>query len=288
MMKNKQKDSFFAVGKTLATIADLISVLSWIGVSVSVISSIVSRNLAWIIPLCIFSVLILIAFLCKKNHILIVKWIMNMLAYNMKYVLDEWTARYEYLSAKEMTFRTTYVVRALQPGMDHIRVRFNWSGETDSNPIEPKPIVETGFDSVRMELFDKEYGYKHYNLYSRNKINKGDEPLKLGVTLDGLVDVSEKASPHILTSISVVTDRLKMIAVLPIHMIPEDIHCYEYLHSTDDCHWHDLTSMCECKTEGNKWQVSILIDKPVFGGKYILKWRPSTLDSADSIPQNEG
>lgn len=283
-MKTKKEQSMLAAGKTISIVADVITVFSWLGLTFSSLLTFVRANCWYMIPAGVFITILICVFLCKKNQISVIKYIMNMFAYNMKYSFEEWTAEYEYHTDTQMSFRTTYLVKAIQAGIDHVRVRFNWSGATDDNPIKPEPITADGYFSKELELFEREYGYNHYKLRSKKPVNKDDEPIKLGVKLENLEDVAKIASPHLLTSISVITRKLNMIVILPYHIYPKNIRCLEYLHATDDCHWHDLSNECCLELKNDKWYVSITVDKPVFGGKYVLRWEPTLHMAANNTP----
>lgn len=275
MLKTKKEQGIVAAEKTVSIIGDVVAVFSWLGITSSSILVFCKTNYWYIIPAGVFAVLLVCVYLGKKNRIAIIKYVMNMLAYNMKYSFEEWTAEYEYHSNTKMSFRTTYLVKAIQAGVEHVRVRFNWSGATDNNPIKPEPIREDGYYSNDLKLVDREYGYNHYNLCSSKAINKGDKPVKLGVKLENLEDAAKIASPHLLTSISVTTKKLNMIVILPYDIHPENYYCLEYLHATDDCHWRDLSNECNLELKNGKWYLSVTVDKPVFGGKYILRWNPT-------------
>lgn len=274
---NIQKNKKFStvIGKVFSIISNIISIVSWLGISGSVVLLFIYKNVFLIIPIIVGVLTIVIIHLCKVNRVSIIKRVFNMFAYNMQYSFDEWIVQYEYHSPYKMSFYTTYMVKALQTGVDHIRVRFNWSGATETNPIKPLPACEDDYQSDKIVFFHREYGYLYYKLYSKNTINRNDKPIKMGVKLENLEDNAKKASPHLLTSVSVVTKVLKMRVILPINMRPEDIHCLEYLHSTDDFHWRDLSNCYKLEKIANKWHIIWDVDKPVFGGKYIMSWKPN-------------
>lgn len=282
-MKTREKQSIVAAGKAISIASNVVTVLSWLGITFSSLLAFAKANCWYIIPVVIFIALLFCVSWCKKNQNALIRRAMNMFAYDMKYSFEEWTAKYEYHTDTQMSFYTTYLVKAMQAGVDHIRVRFNWSGATEKNPIKPEAISDGDYCSKNLEFFEREYGYNHYKLYSKKVINKNDEPIKLGVKIENLQDSAKIASPHLLTSISVVTKKLNMIVILPYHISPDNVRCVEYLHATDDCHWNDLSDKCTTQRDGDKWLVSVSIDKPVLGGKYILSWEP-TVHTTNNIP----
>ncbi|MBR3692503.1 MAG: hypothetical protein IKL89_07400 [Clostridia bacterium] len=274
MNKNKEEQNLTVIGKAFSLASNITTKFSWFGITASSAAGFFYKNIFFFIPVVVFISILIVIHICKANNISIIKGIFNMFAYNMQYSFDEWTAQYVYHSQEKMSFYTTYKVKALQTGVDHIRVRFNWSGATESNPINPIPICEDDYKSDRLEFFQREYGYNHYKLYGKNPISKNDAPIKLGVKLENLEDKSKIASPHLLTSISVVTKKLNMRVILPSNIHPENIRCLEYLHSTDDFEWHDLSKDCVLEKIGNEYHITWVVDKPIFGGKYILSWDP--------------
>lgn len=280
-MNKKQVKNLTVVGKVFSAVSDVLTILSYLGLTLSVIAGIIKKSLICVIPFVISIIILIIICFCKKNNTAIIKYILKIFAYNMQYTFDEWTTEYEYHTIDKMSFSTSYLVRAQQTGVDNIRVKFNWSGATDLNPINPQPICKGDFQSNRIELFAREYGYNHYKLYSKHSINKGDTPIKMGVKLSNLVDTERKASSHILTSISVDTKKLTMIAIFPTTMPIKNIRCLEYLHSTDDFHWHNLSDEHKIELSGSKQYLIWSVDKPVYGGKYIMSW-----EFADSVNNN--
>ena len=274
LRKQKTKDFLTVAGKTFSVVSNILTIVSWLGITATSIFLYFTKNYFLIIPIVLLLTLVICIFICKRNNVDIIKAIMAFFAYNMKYSFDEWVAEYEYHSKDTMSFKTSYTVRALQTGVDHIYVRFNWSGATDEKGIDPRPVNSGNFKSEKMEFCHKEYGYNYYKLFSKNVINKGDHPIQLGYKLENLNDSLGKASPHLLTSISVVTKKLKMIVILPQNIKPQNIRCLEYLHSTDDYHWHDLSDNVKPELIGKRWHIIWEIEKPVFGGKYILSWEP--------------
>ena len=279
----KSKSKSMEIERIFSIISNIIAILSWIGISsISFLFVFFYRNFWLAIPLLVLVLLLFVLRIIKKQYKNIIKWFLKLFAYNTQYYFDEWTAKYEFHSQYKMSFHTTYIVKALQAGVDHIRVRFNWSGSSDDNPISPRPIVKRDYDSDKLELYQQQYGYNYYKLYSKNKINKNQGSLKLGVELNNLVDTQKKASPHLLTSISVITNKLYMIVVFPENIYPEKIWCLEYLHATDDIHWNDLTDEHTLERKDKKWVLSWTITKPVFGGKYYMSWQPSLVETSSS------
>lgn len=275
-MRKTEKNTM-EIERLLSIVSNILTIISWLGItSISVVFVFFQHNFWLIVPFAVLILLLIVLYIFRKQHDNLIKWFLKLFAYNTQYYFEEWTARYEFKSEYKMSFYTSYVVRALQSGVDHIKVRFNWTGSTDTNPITPTPICDSDFHSMRLEWYQKEYGYNYYKLFSRNKINKNDKPIKLGVKIENLDDKYKKASPHLLTSISVVTKKLNMIVVLPTTIYPERIRCLEYLHSTDDVHWHDLSDQHTLvrDSESKHWILSWTVNKPVFGGKYIMSWEP--------------
>ena len=107
--------------------------------------------------------------------------------------------------------------------------------------------------------------------------------MKLGVKIDNMQDVAEKTTPHLQTSISVVTKKLKMLVILPVYIYPKSIRCLEYLHSTDSCHWHDLSKDCVLERKDQEWHIMWSVDKPIFGGRYIMSWDPETIKEPEDV-----
>lgn len=272
----KQKSGFTIVGTAFSTISNWAGILSYLGISVAAVLAFLKKYALAILLVVIAIIVLILIHLCKKYRASIIKFILRQFAPNSPYRFTKWEAIYEYTSMNTMAFRTRYTVKAMQAGVDHIRVRFNWSGATDTNPIKPKPAKTSGCTTQRIEFAGDEYGYKYYNVFNRTAFNKGEQDVKLGVDIEDMrVSNKKEVSHHLLSSISVVTDTLQMIVVLPSNIYPNNIIAHEYLHATDETHWRDCSTECTVeRRDDGKWKVSWEIDKPVFGGKYIIYWNP--------------
>lgn len=175
-----------------------------------------------------------------------------------------------------MSFKATYLVRALQTGVNNIRVRYNWSG---GNKIIPTPITEGDCSTKNIEYVGQEFGYAYYRVNSTTRINKNDPPMKLGVSINNMADPDMKASTHLLTNINVKTKLLTMTVILPEEYKYTNVEYLEYLHSTDDDHWHKYTSnkhraIVDITTDQDKrtlikWEIK----NPILGGKYVISWK---------------
>lgn len=188
------------------------------------------------------------------------------------YRLLTWDAVYEYHSMTEMYFRSEYNVKAMQTGVDHIRIRFNWSGESGDAPIVPMAIQGSDYQSERLEDDGSEYGYRYYKLFSHTPYNKSDNPFKMGVEIPSMKADDQKLSHHLLVSVSMLTEQLKMYVSFPENIYPENIEFFEYIHATDDHHWH--TETLEPKKVDGKWVIERTIPDPIYGGKYKIHWNP--------------
>ena len=84
-----------------------------------------------------------------------------------------------------------------------------------------------------------------------------------------------------LTNINVETDVLILKVILPNVISFQNVEYLEYLHATDDFHWHRYVAdtknspvTIESSTNSNKTTITWEIKKPVFGGKYVIRWEP--------------
>lgn len=271
---NTENDQIY-IGKIFGTVADVLSVLAYIGISVSVLAAWLKKN--WCIGVIAVGAIVclLVVRHCKKNFRRIVAFILGLFAPKFPYRMDSWNVEYEYKSMSEMAFRAKYGVNALQAGVDHIRVRYSWSGETAASPVVPKPYssAEENIFTAAVEEDGREFGYKYYKVYSKTAYNKGDPVFWLGTTTDLVCADQEKISHHLMTNISVVTERLNMKVILPRNIKPNNVQFFEYLHSTDYYHWHTYRKEAKLLEDGRRiieWD----IEKPIIGGKYLISWIP--------------
>lgn len=273
----KSKRSFTVVGTAFGWIGNAASILSYIGIPVSIILAFCKQFRWAIFTFTVAIVVLLLIHVVHRKRDSIIKLVFRWFAPNSQYCYAVWESTYEYISMKEMAFRSRYVVKALQTGVDHIRIRLNWSGATEANKIHPE--IEKGAEcsTKSIEYVGDEFGYKFYDVYSQKPLNKGDEPVKLGININGMTATEEKkVSHHLLTNVSVITDTLHMKVILPKNIYPKNIVAHEYLHATDDYHWRDHSSELSRpqRQDDGKWVISWSISKPVYGGKYLITWEP--------------
>lgn len=271
-MERKQKAGHnLRIGQIFSNFSAVLTVLGWLGLTASSVGAYFRRS--WLLALvAIISAAVLgLLYVFKRNHRRIISGIMSLFAPNHPYRILSWDMEYEYKSRDEMFFRVDYTVKAMQTGVDHIRVRYNWSGETDSNPIHPEIVTGQGYETSKLEFDGKEYGYSYYKLFSRVVFNKKDEPFKLGVRIGPLKAGEQKVSHHLLTSISMATDELIMRVRLPEGLEPFNVRGIEFLHATDDFHWHIENREVE-RLENKDWRIEWRVLHPIYGGKYIIKW----------------
>lgn len=271
MAKNPSREYHLYGGKIFGLIADVLSILSWIGIPLSVVLGVFRHSWVWIVPLLLLVIILVLLSLCRKYSRSIVHWVLGLFALNLPYRFLSRTSEYEYMSSDRMQFRTIYEVKALQTGVDYIRARFNWSGETDKNAVYPRPVLDEG-NKIYTDCLvpdGREYGYSYYKVFSPSKHNKGDAPFRLGTYSD--LQVGDRpVSHHLLTSISAATDVLHMKVILPEHLSPCNIEFFEYLHATDEHHWHRCEG--DAKRIDKKWVITWDIEQPIYGGKYLITW----------------
>lgn len=275
MRKKDSKTHNLRVGKIFEITANAGSLLGWCGIPLSVLLAYFRKSWLLVIPGALLLIFVLFLRYCRNNHRKIISWIMTLFAPNAPYRLLTWDAVYEYRSMSEMCFRSVYEVKAMQTGVDHIRIRFNWSGESANNPIVPQVLQEPGFQSKHLEDDGSEYGYHYYKLFSHTFHNRSDDPFKLGIKIPSMKVDNQSLSHHLLVSVSMLTEQLKMRVVFPENIIPEDIEFFEYIHATDDYHWYTRT--LKPRNADGKWIIEQSIPDPIYGGKYMIRWKPKLI-----------
>ena len=272
----KKKNSFTAIGAIFNFLSGLSSILSYIGVPIALIFLFFKQYTGLIIVVVTIAFLLFISFYPRKNSDKIIKKILRLFAPSATYSFSSWKATYEYHSNELMSFHTRYNVKALQTGVECIRVRFTWSGASEKNPIHPKPCKTEGCTTKSIEYEGDEFGYKFYKVYNKTRFNKGDPEVKLGIDIDNMKVTKDKpVSNHLATNINVITDELTMRVLLPSNLKPTNIRALEYLHSTDHNHWKDLSDESKCKSldDGTgRWEIALTVSEPVYGGKYFICW----------------
>ena len=281
-----KSDQRLRISNVISWISNAFTILSFFGISAGTISLICSLDIGiqWYTLILISISLLLLPFLRRisdRFSSIVVAKVYSLFSKEMPYSLAEWDITYQYKTTTAMYFKALFTVKALQTGVDYIRVRYNWSGANGLNEKMLTPITSDGYSTDRIIYDGKEFGYTFYKIYSRTSINRDDVPLKLGLEIKDMQDPEKKASPHLLTNINVKTDLLKMHVILPhdIAINPNDVEFLEYVHATDDHHWHRYTeSSCKSvainKLPDNGTQIEWIITHPIIGGKYVIKWLP--------------
>lgn len=272
-----QKEHGLQFNSIFSALSGVASILSFLGLSAVVIfntvtkvwsenwRSIIFPGIAFVISLIVF-----IAFRAFGREIAI--FLFNLFAQKNPYRLKCRIIEYEYISPTTMKYRTEYTVVAMQTGVDFVRSRINWTGETEGNPVKIQPILESGFYTSRIAPDGCEYGYNYYKIFSHTPINRG-ENIKLGAKIDDLVDKDKKAVPHLLTNVNVQTSTLVMKVIFPSDMTVRNVEFLEYAHAVDDYHWHRYTDdRTKISNDGGRQFITWTVKSPVVGGKYIIKW----------------
>ncbi len=286
--KKAQNGAGLHVGQIFNHTYGIVTIVGWLGISASTLFSFFLKSWHLLIPAGVLLLLLSLLRFCKTHNRRIIAWVMDLLSPNFSYRLSLWEVNYEYKSMSEMRYETKYVVHALRTGVDHIRIRFNWSGSPDATP---RPVKRQGYHTKKLEFDGMEYGYKYYNVFSWSAFNKSDGPVTLGVVSDPLIVTDPEAlSHHLLTSMTMPSDRLTMRVTLPYEISPENVEFFEFLHATDDFHFHwhkydeehpySQDKMVEL-TDG-KWVITWDIPHPIYGGKYLIKWLPTEHGRTDS------
>ena len=276
-MRKSMGEYQLSIGKIMTIVTNIVSILSWLGIPASIFMVYISQSKWWALLIVICVCVVTTIRIARANARYVVAFIMNLIAPSTPYKLKEWRVNYEYLSSEDMCFWAEYTVKAKQIGVNHIHVRYNWSGESKDHRVKPEPIKGSSFDTNRIEYVGKEYGYSYYKIFSDREHNKRDKPFKLGARIRMHKEKDQEISHHLLTSISMVTDVLIMRVILPPDIYPEQIRKVEFAHSSDFFHWHSEENVqAERDEKTNKWIIEWRV-KPIYGGKYIIDWKPVNL-----------
>lgn len=270
-------------GEIFDWVSRILTILSFLGITINTICNFIYNTWSthWrpvVVWGVVFFACVFVVRLFRNNSYLIIKTAINAFSRKSRYKILKWENTYEYLDFDKMQFRSELTVKPLETGVEYIRTRYNWSG---GSAIKPEPITDDGFMTGRIESDGEEFGYRFYRVFSKVMLNGNDHPIKLGVKICNLVDVNKTASPHLLTSINVETDELVLRVILPKELHFKNVEFLEYLHATDDFHWHRYTTETKNSpveidraTRTDKDIISWSIKRPVFGGKYIIRWEP--------------
>lgn len=281
-MHHEKNQHFSHIGQIFNSIANIITVVSWIGIPFSLIFAFLFQSWQWIVLVVGCAILLFLIRYCRKNSSEVVSKILDLFAPNLPYQLSSWNINYEYKSLDELKFQAEYEVQALQTGVDYINVRYSWSGESEDNPIDPQPISGKKYVTDRVEHEGKEYGYWYYKIFSKTPYNKSDKTFWLATQIRLLRNDKKQISHHLQTSISVKTRNLHMRVVFPSDIRPSKVYAFEYLHSTDFYYWHTYDLDVVFDDEISKWVIDWTIPNPVMGGKYLMQWNPVYLMGSSS------
>ena len=267
---NNQK---FYTNRFLSFASNLLTILSYVGISLAALFGFIRKNFWMLVPIICLILLILFIRYLRKNKSKAVSFIMKLIAPAMPYKFTKCDITYEYYDNRKMSFRVVYHVKALQVDVDRINIKINWSGEDKSNPIKPVVIKDKSLennDSDKLIFTGTEFGYAYYELCSKKKHGNGDEFV---LAYEIQMKVKDKIpSPHLLCSISALTDELSMQVIFPSTLYPESAKGREYLNSTDFHPWGTRDISPARQKEDGRWILSYAPSSPIYGGKYVIEW----------------
>lgn len=265
------------ISKISAVIANVLSFFSWVGIGASAVYGFIKHNIWVFVPIVLLFAFILIVRYIRRHKTKIISLVMNWFSPSMPYMIKEQKVTYKYEKNNTCNLRVEYLVKALQVDVDRINIRFNWSGESKDNKIQPEAVKDKSIKNNFTRALNPiggEFGYAFYELYASKKYNKDDE-FPLAYEIKDMRITDKEPSPHLLVSVTAVTDNLEMEVSLPSYIYPENVKAKEFLNSTDFYPWQ--TQKIEPEKDGDNWILRYSPSYPIYGGKYLIEWTPSNL-----------
>ncbi len=252
----------------LSLISDIISLIIFL---ISVLSGslyIAFKSIEALFFSIFFAILLIISFFFRKRIAkCIMIYLMNLTAPDKRCRITSKKVIYEYKSMTEMCFSNEFFVKPLYDGLTSFPDKYKWTGPYTP---KPKPLIS----NHKIDLIDIKYGYQRYciNLGAKS-YNKSDRPIRTGIKLESLKDPDRQASPHLATGIYDCTENLTLEVWFPMDVNVTNIRKLEYIHFTDEEHYHCTEENSpEICNELKKKVIRYSIKRPIYGGKYLIDW----------------
>lgn len=255
--------------KFISFTASVLGIISFCITAIPLIISIVNRSA---MPISIvLGALFIVLFMCvaifrQRIAEKMLKFFMNLTSLDKPYKLMKKKVIYEFISREEIRHEKTFVVKALHNGVDNITDKYQWSGG-EVYAIEPL------FKKDAVELQNNRSGIQTYRIFDKNgrRFGKG-EIFDMGMKME-LRDPDHKSLPYLSSGVYEITDRLTLVVLFSMDLMPVNIRLLSYIHYTDEDHFkcEDIDKL-DINATGDRKMVVFDIPSPIYGGKYIIEW----------------
>lgn len=258
-------------GGTLKIISVILGILDILSSLITIIPFIYAINskqfIAYLIVVSLLVISVCLFSFRKKISMNILKKIMNLTCPYKMYKLKKKESIYEYETREQMRHEKIFEVQVLHDGFDGVNDKFKWTGDDHLMPC-PK------YDTQEIEPLGIQSGMQLYKIKFKNnrRYNKSDKVEPLGMVIENITDPEQKSSTHLSSGVFEVTDQLVLHLIFGANLKPKNIRKLEYLHYSDDCHFHCERGEATYNEETGKREIIWTIDKPFFGGKYMIDW----------------
>lgn len=194
-------------------------------------------------------------------------YLLNLTAPAKSYKLLSKEVIYEFSSRTKMRHEKIFEVKVINTSFRGINDKYKWTGDHELT-------VETD-DPQHFKVVPQgsKFGLNRYNIEVKDgrTYSKGDK-LTIKSLIRDIDDPNKKSSLHLSTGIYEKTERLKMRVVFDNSLCPQNARKLEYIHYNDDVHYRAYPAELQLTEGGTKKCYEWDIDKPLFGGKYMIEW----------------
>lgn len=192
--------------------------------------------------------------------------ILNKTAMPKSYKLTEKEAIYEFKERTKMRHEKIFKYEVLHQDFSGIDDKYGWTGGA--------PLAVEAKDPRRYEIetFGHKFGLNRYKIKLKDghRHNIGETGTMVTV-FENINDPNKKACLHLSAGIFEETDRLILKVLFPTTLVPVNAVGEEYIHYNDENHYGHPKEL-ELKILDGKLCLEYVIEKPFYGGRYMIKW----------------
>lgn len=265
MAGSKNKNGNGDKVKAISIFSDVLGIISFIGMLVPSLIALISS----LIPLIIFIVPSIVLLVNREKVARkFLGWIMNCTCPDKPYKLKKKEIIYEFKSREEMRLEKNFDPVILHDGFTGVYDKFKWTGEGELTPKAKRPAVH------KIEPLEEKYGMKRYQIKYNGEHNysKGDDVDTFSVVIEDIKDPNHKSAQRLLSGVFEITDCIELHLIFNKDLKPKNIRKLEYIHYSDDEHYKCENTNYIFNDETDKKEVIWTINKPIYGGKYVIDW----------------
>ena len=250
----------------LSRTADVLGILSFFLAAGPIVKAVETKSVAFIVLAGLsLAAAGLILFRRKKLARSILWLFLNLTAPSKSYKFTKKEVVYEFKTRTAMRHEKNFSVKVLHPSFSGISDKYKWTGEGRLNICSKDP------KHYSLQPLRAKFGLERYRLVPvGDKRYSAGESIEMGAVIEDISDPNSASSLHLSSGIYEKTDCLVLKVLFTPTLQPVNARKLEYIHYIDDDHYR--AEACMPTLEGEKKCLEWVIEKPLYGGKYMIEW----------------